>query len=63
MIRYLSPCKSICQLDDTESYCIGCKRTVEEVGSWLSYSEEVREQLLGELEVREYDKEGNIQNS
>ena len=26
-----SPCINECKLDDTKSYCIGCRRTIEEI--------------------------------
>ena len=62
MIRYLSPCVSICSMDDTDTYCVGCNRTREEIGSWLNYSEERRENLIEELKTRTYDEEGNIRS-
>ncbi|NNF39764.1 MAG: DUF1289 domain-containing protein [Woeseiaceae bacterium] len=28
-----SPCNSICTLDD-DNYCLGCKRTLDEIARW-----------------------------
>jgi len=52
MIDYSSPCISLCELDETGAYCIGCNRTQEEIFSWLSYTEEERERLTKEIEKR-----------
>jgi len=29
-----SPCVSVCTLDAARTYCIGCLRTVKEIGAW-----------------------------
>ena len=31
-------CKRICRFDPTNTYCIGCYRTPEEIKEWNSYS-------------------------
>jgi predicted Fe-S protein YdhL (DUF1289 family) len=31
-----TPCISVCTLDPTRAYCIGCLRTVKEIGLWRS---------------------------
>ncbi len=33
-----SPCVSVCTLDAMRTYCIGCLRTVKEIGAWRSMS-------------------------
>ena len=58
MNNYHSPCVSVCSLEtasDGTEYCIGCKRTSEEVFSWLSYDEKTRKNLLKEIKERNYD--------
>ncbi len=58
MINYHSPCVSICTLDvdkDGTEYCIGCMRTVEEIGSWMTYPEKERLRKLDELKERNYN--------
>ena len=34
----VSPCVSVCTLDTTRAYCIGCLRTVKEIGAWRTMS-------------------------
>lgn len=46
-----SPCILVCQLVDNK--CIGCKRTVEEIRKWLSYSEKQRDEIIKELDTRQ----------
>lgn len=29
-----SPCVSVCTLDKTSGLCIGCLRTIKEIGAW-----------------------------
>jgi predicted Fe-S protein YdhL (DUF1289 family) len=29
-----SPCVSVCTMDPTRAYCIGCLRTIKEIGAW-----------------------------
>lgn len=55
MINYDSPCMSMCELDEKGEYCIGCKRTQEEVFSWLTYDVEKRKQIMKDLKERKID--------
>ena len=52
MINYESPCLSLCELDETGEYCVACKRTQEEIFSWLSYDEVTRQKLNKEIKKR-----------
>lgn len=47
-----SPCIQFCQLNDAGSLCIGCGRTTDEIGSWMSLSPEERRQIMLELPKR-----------
>lgn len=31
-----SPCVSVCRLDDEGRWCLGCGRTLAEIGAWSS---------------------------
>ena len=58
MIKYYSPCISICTLEvspDGTEYCVGCKRTSDEIFSWLTYTEEERRKKAKELKDRKYE--------
>ena len=46
-----SPCTKVCTLD-ARGYCIGCGRTGEEIGRWLSMTPAQQWDLIAELEQR-----------
>jgi uncharacterized protein len=33
-----SPCISVCVMDDAQGVCRGCRRTLDEIARWSSYS-------------------------
>lgn len=47
-----SPCTAVCQLDPKSGLCIGCLRTVEEIGAWSMASDAERLEMLGRLKDR-----------
>ena len=47
-----SPCVQVCTLHPDGSYCLGCFRTVTEIGAWSTYSASERDTVLRELESR-----------
>jgi uncharacterized protein len=47
-----SPCINVCSLD-AQGFCIGCLRTGEEIGRWLSMSAAEQWRLLDELAERQ----------
>lgn len=55
----LSPCIGVCTLD-AQGRCIGCLRTTQEIGAWLSYSDDERWRLMNEiLPRREAERDGD----
>lgn len=40
-----TPCIGICQLD-SQGYCIGCRRTIAEIGRWRAMSEAERLRVM-----------------
>jgi len=48
-----TPCVGICAIDENTGWCYGCKRTLDEIGRWLGYSEAERSALLAELKTRQ----------
>lgn len=40
-----SPCNSICKLD-TNRYCIGCKRHIDEIAKWSSMSNDEKQKVI-----------------
>lgn len=48
-----SPCKKICLVDPAYSLCVGCFRTLDELGRWTAMSHDERLQVKAELKARE----------
>ncbi|MDH3638548.1 MAG: DUF1289 domain-containing protein [Gammaproteobacteria bacterium] len=48
-----SPCTNVCQIDPHSGYCLGCKRTVEEIAVWLTASPAERRAILARLPARQ----------
>ncbi|MFW6227144.1 MAG: DUF1289 domain-containing protein [Bacteroidota bacterium] len=53
--RIISPCKSICKLNDEGWICTGCFRTRQEIESWFWLSEEQKARIVAQLPAREKD--------
>lgn len=47
-----SPCTNVCTLDPSGHICIGCRRTVDEIGAWASLSDMQRARIMAELPSR-----------
>jgi predicted Fe-S protein YdhL (DUF1289 family) len=44
-----SPCIRHCTLDPATAICVGCGRTLAEIGSWASITEEERRAIMAVL--------------
>jgi uncharacterized protein len=53
--RVMSPCKSICMMDPKGPYCLGCKRTIDEIGRWPMMDDGERQRILDELPKRTFN--------
>jgi len=47
-----SPCVKICQIHPGERICVGCLRSIEEIGTWSLMSAEERRAVLADLPSR-----------
>jgi predicted Fe-S protein YdhL (DUF1289 family) len=47
-----TPCISVCTLDRTGRLCLGCGRTLEEIGAWGSLDEKARQAIMARLPDR-----------
>ena len=47
-----SPCVKLCQIHPTERLCIGCLRTLEEIGAWSRLTPEARRAIMADLPTR-----------
>ncbi len=48
-----SPCISVCQMDDATGWCLGCKRTIDEIREWMIMLPEERQRVLDALKDRQ----------
>ncbi|MBZ4022844.1 DUF1289 domain-containing protein [Rhodobacter sp. TJ_12] len=47
-----SPCVKLCQIHREERICIGCYRSLDEIGQWSVLSPEDRRKIMAELPAR-----------
>ena len=47
-----SPCVKLCSIHPRERICVGCYRSMEEIGAWSSLSTEVRLEIMAKLPSR-----------
>jgi hypothetical protein len=52
MPRILSPCVKTCVIDGPSGLCVGCGRSLLEIGRWLSYSDDERHAIMHTLAAR-----------
>jgi predicted Fe-S protein YdhL (DUF1289 family) len=50
--RVLSPCIGICVVDQKTNFCLGCKRTIAEIGRWPMMDDESRQAVIDQLRRR-----------
>lgn len=48
----MSPCTKVCKLDPAHQVCVGCFRTVQEIGSWIYMDEEEQARTVAQSEIR-----------
>jgi predicted Fe-S protein YdhL (DUF1289 family) len=48
-----TPCVQVCFVDPQARLCVGCFRTMEELGRWTRFSDEEREAVMAALPERE----------
>ena len=47
-----TPCNKVCVNDTASGLCIGCGRTLAEIGSWISMTADERRRVMDELPAR-----------
>ncbi|MBX5167079.1 MULTISPECIES: DUF1289 domain-containing protein [unclassified Rhizobium] len=47
-----TPCIHLCSLEPATGFCAGCGRTLQEIGSWVSYSDTERRGIMALLPAR-----------
>jgi len=48
-----SPCISVCRLDEVQGRCVGCHRTLAEIGAWSRLDDEAKRQVWQAIEQRQ----------
>jgi predicted Fe-S protein YdhL (DUF1289 family) len=47
-----TPCVKVCIVDPESNLCLGCFRTLSEIGGWAGFSADERDRLMAELPTR-----------
>ncbi len=47
-----SPCINVCRMDAKSGYCEGCRRTLDEIASWSTYTAAEKRAVLALLPAR-----------
>jgi predicted Fe-S protein YdhL (DUF1289 family) len=42
-----SPCISVCKIDPVTRWCVGCMRTLDEIGAWANSSDDDKRAVWG----------------
>lgn len=48
----VSPCIKVCAVDGETSLCLGCGRTLKEIGGWTQFDDAGRDEVIGMLPER-----------
>jgi uncharacterized protein len=51
----VSPCIGVCTMNDSNGFCQGCYRTVEEIREWWNMTDQERDKVMGVLDQRLLD--------
>lgn len=47
-----SPCIRLCRVDPATGLCVGCRRTLDEIAGWASFSDDQRRAINASLSDR-----------
>ena len=47
-----TPCVKVCIVDGASSLCLGCWRTLSEIGGWSGFTDEERARIMAALPER-----------
>jgi predicted Fe-S protein YdhL (DUF1289 family) len=48
-----SPCTKVCVMDADDRYCLGCRRTLNEIARWGEMSDTEQATVLAQLPARQ----------
>ncbi|MEJ2409689.1 MAG: DUF1289 domain-containing protein [Novosphingobium sp.] len=52
MAAVSSPCTGVCRIDPQTGWCLGCRRTMDEIAGWRAMDKEGRSAVLARLSER-----------
>ena len=52
-----SPCVAVCKIDYESGYCIGCKRTIEEIANWSILNDQQKKKILAKVKSKNTSKQ------
>jgi predicted Fe-S protein YdhL (DUF1289 family) len=52
-----SPCISVCRMDESVEYCVGCWRTLDEIAAWGSMDDEGKRRVWALIAQRARESE------
>lgn len=52
-VRVESPCIGVCAIDESNGFCLGCYRTVDEIKAWFDMSQAEKKDLMVQLDERQ----------
>lgn len=58
-----SPCTGVCRIDESSGFCIGCLRTLDEIGRWGILDPRARYAVLEQLPTRRQQIPSNAGSS
>jgi uncharacterized protein len=47
-----SPCISVCRIDESSGLCVGCLRTLDEIGVWSALDDEAKRGVWSAIAAR-----------
>jgi len=56
----VSPCNNLCVISSQTGFCIGCFRTLKEIGDWESGDFDDKEVILEKVKERRREKESEV---
>lgn len=61
MSHIASPCIRVCVIDEEHRLCVGCGRTLDEIGAWLTMPDAERRRIMTLLDERLRKVSGSTQ--
>ena len=47
-----SPCNNTCAVDNESGFCVGCRRTQDEITNWFHYTEKQKKKVIFDIKER-----------